>query len=228
MLKYHPYSGSRQRQESIMPSKNDVIRLSRYRNALLRLRGLNFVKVFSDNLADATGVSTAQVRKDFSTFNIAGNRRGGYDVKELLQKLDTILDKDTVHEFIEVGAGNLGKALLRYPGFAKSGIKIIACFDVDPAKFDREAEIPVLPIEELDAFVKEHGIKFGIISTPDLAAQQVLVRMISAGIKGVLNFAPIYLRGPKNCVINNINLESEIENIIYFVNLAEKNATSEE
>jgi redox-sensing transcriptional repressor len=213
MLKYHPYSGSRQRQESIMPSKNDVIRLSRYRNALLRLRALNFVKVFSDNLADATGVSTAQVRKDFSTFNIAGNRRGGYDVKELLQKLDTILDKDTVHEFIEVGAGNLGKALLRYPGFAKSGIKIIACFDVDPAKFDREAEIPVLPIEELDAFVKEHGIKFGIIS---------------AGIKGVLNFAPIYLRGPKNCVINNINLESEIENIIYFVNLAEKNATSEE
>ena len=205
-----------------MPSKNDVIRLSRYRNALIRLRALNFVKVFSDNLADATGVSAAQVRKDFSAFNISGNRRGGYEVNELLKTLNKILDKDTVHEFIEVGAGNLGKALLHYPGFARSGIKIIACFDVDPAKYDRAAEIPVLPIEELHDYVQEHGIRFGIISTPDLAAQQVLVRMISAGIRGILNFAPIYLKGPADCVINNINLESEIENIVYFVNLAEK------
>jgi len=206
-----------------MPNKNDVARLSRYRNALIRLKALNFVKVFSDNLADATGVSAVQVRKDFSTFNISGNRRGGYEVDELIKRLNKILDKDTIHKFIEVGAGNLGKALLRYPGFAKSGIKIVACFDVDPTKYDRDAEIPVLPIEELDAFVREHKIRFGIISTPDLAAQQVLVRMISSGIKGILNFAPIYLRGPQDCVINNINLESEIENIVYFVNLAEKN-----
>ncbi|MBE0536895.1 MAG: redox-sensing transcriptional repressor Rex [Phycisphaerae bacterium] len=205
-----------------MPNKNDVIRLSRYRNALVRLRALNFVKVFCDNLADATGVSAAQVRKDFSTFDISQNSRGGYDVKELLKRLNKILNKDTTHEFIEVGAGNLGKALLRYPGFARSGIKIVACFDVDPDKYDRQAEIPVLPIEELDDFVREHQIRFGIISTPDVAAQQVLVRMISAGIKGVLNFASIYLRGPEDCVINNINLESEIENIVYFVNLAEK------
>ncbi len=205
-----------------MPTRNDIIRISRYRNALVRLRALNFVKVFSDNLADATGVSSAQVRKDFSAFSIADSQRGGYQVDDLLKKLNRILDKDTIHEFIEVGAGNLGKALLRYPGFARSGIKIVACFDIDPAKYDRDAEIPVLPIEELHSFVQEHGIKFGIISTPDVAAQQVLVRMISAGIKGILNFAPIYLRGPEDCVINNINLESEIENIVYFVNLSGK------
>ena len=203
-----------------MPNKNDVIRLSRYRNALIRLRALNFVKVFSDNLADATGVSAVQVRKDFSVFDISGNRRGGYEVDELIKRLNRILDKDTIHKFIEVGAGNLGKALLRYPGFVKSGIKIVACFDTDPAKYDRNVEIPILPIEEFDDFVGKHQIKFGIISTPDVAAQQVLVRMISAGIKGVLNFAPIYLRGPQDCVINNINLESEIENIVYFVNFA--------
>jgi len=205
-----------------MPTKNDVIRLSRYRTALIRLRALNFVKIFSENLADATGVSPAQVRKDFATFDITARRRGGYEIDELLKALNRILSKDTVHEFVEVGAGNLGKALLRYPGFARSGIKIIACFDVDSAKYDRDADIPVLPIEELHDFVQQHGVRFGIISTPDLAAQQVLVRMIAAGIKGVLNFAPIYLRGPDDCVINNINLESEIENIIYFVNLAEK------
>lgn len=203
-----------------MANKNDIIRLSRYRNALIRLRALNFVKVFSDNLADATGVSAVQVRKDFSAFDISGNRRGGYEVDELIKRLNKILDKDTIHKFIEVGAGNLGKALLRYPGFAKSGIKIVACFDVDPAKYDRDAEIPVLPIEELDDFVRKHQVRFGIISTPDVAAQQVLVRMISSGIKGILNFAPIYLRGPQDCVINNVNLESEIENIVYFVNFA--------
>ena len=203
-----------------MANKNDIIRLSRYRNALIRLRALNFVKVFSDNLADATGVSAVQVRKDFSAFDISGNRRGGYEVDELIKRLNKILDKDTIHKFIEVGAGNLGKALLRYPGFAKSGIKIVACFDVDPAKYDRDAEIPVLPIEELDDFVRKHQVRFGIISTPDVAAQQVLVRMISSGIKGVLNFASIYLRGPQDCVINNVNLESEIENIVYFVNFA--------
>jgi redox-sensing transcriptional repressor len=203
-----------------MANKNDIIRLSRYRNALIRLRAMNIAKVFPDNMADATGVSAVQVRKDFSTFDIPGSRRGGYEADELIKRLNKILDKDTIHKFIEVGAGNLGKALLRYPGFAKSGINIVACFDVDPAKYDRDAEIPVLPIEELDEFVRKHQVRFGIISTPDVAAQQVLVRMISSGIKGVLNFASIYLVGPRDCVINNINLESEIENIVYFVNLA--------
>jgi redox-sensing transcriptional repressor len=181
---------------------------------------MNVAKVFPDNLADATGVSVVQVRKDFSTFDISVNRRGGYEADELIKRLNKILDKDTVHKFIEVGAGNLGKALLGYPGFAKSGINIVACFDVDPAKYDRDAEIPVLPIEELDAFVRKHHIRFGIISTPDVAAQQVLVRMISSGIKGIINFASIYLGGPQDCVINNVNLEPEFENIVYFVNLA--------
>jgi len=187
----------------------------------MRLKALNFVKVFSDNLADATGVPAVQVRKDFSIFDISGNKRGGYEVKKLIKRLNKILDKGTTHEFIEVGAGNLGKALLHYPGFAKSEIKIVACFDINPSKYDKDTEISVLPIDELDDFVGKHQIRFGIISTPNIAAQQVLVRMISAGIKGILNFAPIYLKGPKDCVINNINLESEIENIIYFVNLAE-------
>ena len=205
-----------------MLKKNYIIRLSRYRYSLMRLKALNFTKVFSDNLADAIGVSAAQVRKDFSFFKIAGNKRGGYEVDTLIKKLNNILDKDKTHKFIEVGAGNLGKALLHYSGFSKSGIKIIAAFDINVAQYDRDAEIPILPIEELHDFVEKNNVIYGIISSPDHAAQQVLVRMLAAGIKGILNFAPIFLRGPEGCVINNINLESEIENIIYFVNLAEK------
>jgi len=205
-----------------MANKNDIIRLSKYRNALTRLMAINFAKVFPDNLADATGVSAVQVRKDFSTFDIPENQRGGYEAGELIKRLNKILDKDTIHKFIEVGAGNLGKALLRYPGFAKSGINIVACFDVDPAKCDRDAEIPVLPIEELDEFVRKHHVRFGIISTPDVAAQQVLVRMTSSGIKGILNFASIYLGWSQDCVINNVNLESEVDSVVYFVNHAEE------
>ena len=211
-----------------MPDKNAIMRLSRYRHALIRLKALSFEKVFSDNLADATGVSSAQVRKDFSVFGISGNRRGGYNIDELIKGLNSILDKDKEHEFIEVGAGNLGRALLNYPGFSKSGIKIVAAFDIDPAKYDRQAQIPVLPIEELHDFVEKKQIKYGIISTPDFAAQQVFVRMVAAGIKGILNFAPICLRGPEGFVVSNINLESEIENIIYFVNMAEKSSPKTE
>ena len=206
--------------KSQMANKNDIIRLSKYRNALTRLMAMNFAKVFPDNLADATGVSAVQVRKDFSTFDIPENQRGGYEAGELIKRLNKILDKDTIHKFIEVGAGNLGKALLSYPGFTKSGINIVACFDVDPAKYDRDAEIPVLPIDELDDFVRKHHIRFGIISTPDAAAQQVLVRMMSSGIKGILNFASIYLGGSQDCVINNVNLESEVDSLVYFANHA--------
>jgi redox-sensing transcriptional repressor len=114
----------------------------------------------------------------------------------------------------------LGKALLRYPGFEKSSIKILASFDIDPAKMESETKIPVLPLEEIEAYIQKKQIRFGIISVPDFAAQQVCQIMVKAGIKGILNFAPVRLKVPEDCVIRNINLETEMENIIYFVNAA--------
>lgn len=205
-----------------MPNRSCIIRLSRYKNAVMRLKALNFVKVFSENLADAAGVSAAQVRKDFSMFGITGNRRGGYKIDELIEQLNSILGKDKLQKFVLVGVGNIGKALIDYPGFDKSGIKIAAGFDIDPAKIDEKAEVPVLPLEKLNDFINENDIKLAIICVPDFAAQQVLELLIPAGIKGILNFAPICLRGPDDCVINNINLETELENVIYFVNANQK------
>ena len=205
-----------------MANRSCVIRLSRYKNALNRLKALNFVRVFSDNLADAAGVTAAQVRKDFSLFGITGNRRGGYKVDELSDQLNRILGKDQLQEVIVIGVGNIGKALLHYGGLEKSGIKIAAGFDIDPAKFDPDAQPPVLPLEELLPVVQKHGLVLGVLAVPDYAAQQVLELMLSAGIKGVLNFAPICLKAPEGCIVNNINLESELENLIYFVN-ASKN-----
>jgi len=203
-----------------MANRSCVIRLSRYKNALNRLKALNFVRVFSDNLADAAGVTAAQVRKDFSLFGITGNRRGGYKVDELSDQLNRILGKDQLQEVIVIGMGNIGRALLHYGGLEKSGIKIAAGFDIDPAKFDREGQPPVLPLEELLPVVQQRGLVLGVLAVPDYAAQQVLELMLSAGIKGVLNFAPICLKAPEGCIVNNINLESELENLIYFVNAA--------
>ena len=204
-----------------MANRSCIIRLSRYKNALNRLKTLNFVRVFSDNLADAAGVTAAQVRKDFSLFGITGNRRGGYKVDELSDQLNKILGKDQLQEVVVVGIGNIGKALLHYTGLEKSGISLAAGFDIDPSKVNRESRPPVLPLEELVETVKRREVKLGVIAVPDYAAQQVLELMLSAGVRGMLNFAPICLKSPDGCVVHNINLESELENLIYFVNATE-------
>jgi redox-sensing transcriptional repressor len=202
-----------------MSTRSRILRLSRYKNAAIRLKSLNFVKVFSDNLGDATGVTASQVRKDFSIFGISGNRRGGYQVDELLAQLNKVLGKDKPQKFIVVGVGNLGRALINYPGFGKSEIRIVAGFDIDPAKYNRKADAPILPLDELAGFAKANEVELAIIAVPDFAAQGVFEKLIKAGIKGVLNFAPIRLKSDNNAtVVHNLNLETEFENLIYFVN----------
>ncbi len=199
-----------------------IIRLSRYKNALKRLKSLGFVKVFSGNLADAAGVTSSQVRKDFSLFNITGNRRGGYRVDELIDKIELILGKNEVQKVVIVGVGNIGKALLRYRGFESGGIKVVAGFDIDPAKYNKLADVPLLPLEEFRPYVQAHGIKIAILAVPDVSAHHVSELMIAAGIKGILNFAPIQLRGAEDVIVSNINLEVELENLVYFVNTGAK------
>jgi redox-sensing transcriptional repressor len=203
-------------------SKSTIIRLSRYKNTVKRLKNLGFVKIFSDNIADAIGVTPSQVRKDFSMFGISGNKRGGYKVEELLEKLNSILGKDRVYDAVVAGVGNIGKALISYNGFEKENIRIVAAFDIDHSKCGEKSGIKVLPIEDMTEFIRDKNIKIGIIAVPDMAAQHVLDIMLGAGVKGVLNFAPIQLRGREDSVLKNINLALELENIIYFVNAGEK------
>ncbi len=199
----------------MISNRNCVIRLSRYKNALHRLKSLGFVKIFSENLADAVGSTASQVRKDFSLFGISGNKRGGYQVDSLIEKLNSILGKDQVHKVILVGVGNISHALMKYQGFEKEGLKIVAGFDIDPTKHAPSALIPVLPLEQLKEFVLREGVKIGILAVPDIAAQQVADLMFQSGIKGILNFAPIRLKEPLGCSINNVNLELELENLYH-------------
>lgn len=207
-------------------NKKCILRLSRYKKALSRLRSLGFKKVFSDNLADAIGVTPSQVRKDFSVFELSGNKKGGYSIDDLLEKLNKILGKEDVEKVIIAGYGNIGSALLKYRGFEKEGIKIVAAFDTDQNKINRKAAIPVYHIDEMKDFIIKENIKTGIIAVPDMVAQQIVDTMIEGGIKGVLNFSPLFLRVPDDFVISYVNLEVELEGVIYFVNALNRNAES--
>jgi redox-sensing transcriptional repressor len=206
-------------------NKKVIFRLSQYRKAMIKFRELGFVKVFSDTLGEATGVTSVQVRKDFSLFGISGNKKGGYRVDHLIEKLQILLGKDRLQEVILAGVGNIGSALIKYKNFENESIKIVAGFDVDPAKINRKLRVPVLPMSEMNRFVRERGIKVGIIAVPDIAAQEVFDQMLACGINGILNFAPMRFRGAEAIVINNVNLQIELENVIYFVNAMQKQST---
>ncbi len=205
-----------------MVNKKVVARLSSYRTALLRFHELGFVKVFSDTLAEAVGATSAQVRKDFSLFGISGNKKGGYQTDVLIEKLQSLLGKDRVQPVIVVGIGNIGTALLKYRGFEDEGIRIVAGFDLDPAKINRKLKVPVLPADEMPDFIREQRVTIGIIAVPDAAAQAVCDTLVATGIRGILNFAPIVLRAEEGVIVNNVNLQNELENVIYFVNTLAK------
>jgi len=205
-----------------MKNKKTIVRISKYKNALQRFKMLGLTRVFSDNLAEAVGVSSIQVRKDFSLFGITGNKRGGYQISELIKQLHNVLGKQDIQNVVIVGVGNMGAALIHYNGFEKELINIIAGFDSDPAKLAPHAPVPVLHIDKLEKFVKEHNVKIGIVAVPDMAAQRIVDLMVKAGIKGILNFAPIRLNAPEGCFINSVNLIPELESVIYFTKAENK------
>ena len=207
--------------EKMDVNKKTIARFSQYRKALQRFKEEGREKAFSDTLGDAVGVTSAQVRKDFSLYGISGNKRGGYQTEVLLEEMQVILGKDKVQKVIVVGVGNVGRALLNYTGFESEGIQVVAGFEKDPAKIGWIGKIPVMPLNELKPYVCKNMIEIGILAVPDAAAQDMCDMMVEADIKGILNFAPISLKVPDDVVINNVYLQMELENVIYFVNALE-------
>ena len=203
-------------------NKNCIIRLSKYKNALAKLKALGFVKVFSDNLADAAGVASSLVRKDFSIFGITGNKKGGYLIDELIEKVNDILGKNDTQKVVIAGAGNIGSALMKYAGFEKEGLKVTAVFDSDQAKIAAKNPVPILPVASMKEYIKQNKIKIGILCVPDSSAGEVFELMVTSGIKGVLNFAPVNLKTQEDVIVENVNLVGELESLIYFVNASKK------
>ncbi len=200
-----------------MVKKDLMLRLIKYKRILLQLQSLGLEKVFSNNLGDAVGVSAALVRKDLSAIQLQGNRRGGYRIDEMITRLNELLGSEDSQEAVVIGVGNLGRALMRHENFYKEGLRIAAGFDLNP----REAEVggmPVYPMEVLPAFISEHDIRVAILCVPGNAAATARDEAIEAGVKGILNFAPIELKSTAECVINNMNSSLEVENLFFLVN----------
>ena len=190
-------------------------RLLRYRMGLIRLKKMGLEKVFSYTLGKETGVSAELVRKDFSAFGIKGHRRGGYDVDNLLTSLEKIFGKDRVQNVIVVGMGNMGKALSLYKGFRDNKMNVVAGFDIDPTKLNKKFQIPVYPLESMREVVEAFNVSVGVLAVPEVAAQETANYMISQGIKGILNLAPVLIKTPDDVLVNNVNLMVELERLMY-------------
>lgn len=194
------------------------MRLLKYKNALNRMKSFGFIKVFSSNLGDSIGITSVQVRKDFSLFNITGNKKGGYIIDDLLIQINIILGKEQPRKVIVIGCGKLGRSLMNYRGFEGEAISIVAGFDTDESKLDTASAKPILPVSELPDFIKKNKIEIAMLTTPDSEVQKMLDLIVSAGIIGVLNFVPVRLNDNNKCVIHNVDLSAELESLIYFTN----------
>lgn len=201
---------------------NDMlIRVTRYYRALNRLRTIGLEKVFAHNLADAAGVSAAVVRKDFSQLEIHGQKRGGYEITDLISRIGTILGKGDEQHVIVVGCGRIVKALMHYSGFESDGIRIVAGFDNDPLVYsDPSQPIPVYPMSRLEEVVGALKVDVAIITVPESAATDTYAQLLEAGVTGIMNFSPVTLKPVRTAdgimpVVHNINIGLELEQIFY-------------
>jgi len=175
-------------------------------------------KLFSYTLAYETGVTSDQVRKDFSEFRIKGNKKGGYNVGSLLNTIENIFSRSRVHNIVLIGMGNMGQALARYNGFEQRNMNIVATFDIDPNKQKVRSDVPVYSMDRLEEIIERFRVSVAIVAVPELSAQQVCDELVNLGITGIVNFAPVQLKVPPDVVVNNVNLGDELESVIYFVN----------
>lgn len=207
------------KKQNYIVQKELIQRLVRYKNILLKFKSMGLSRVFSDNLGDAAGISSALVRKDFSLADLTvGNKRGGYPIEVLLQRLDAILGTHILQRIIIVGCGKIGTALMNYSGFSSENVQIVAGFDNNPSRVNpAAAPIPILPVSQLAAFVKEQNIQVAVLAVPENAAAGILDQLAAAGVQGVLNFSPVQLKAGTSLFVQNINIAFEIENLFYYV-----------
>jgi redox-sensing transcriptional repressor len=209
------------------PRKNipepTIARLPRYLRSFSQFAHNHQSVISSKELAAASGINPAQVRKDLAYFGQFGQRGVGYDVKTLDFKMREILGLHKVWRIALVGAGHLGTALLQYGGFSKAGFKIEAAFDVDPSKVGWELEgVRIWAAPAIRQVVREKKIEIGILAVPASQAQRVTDELVDGGIRAILNFAPCLLSVPKSVLVRGVDLASELEHLTYFLEKSKK------
>jgi redox-sensing transcriptional repressor len=195
-------------------------RLSLYLRELEGVQEDGQQTISSKQLGAALGLTDAQVRKDLAYFGQFGHPGIGYSVQELVTNLRKILGTDRPWNALIVGAGNIGRALMPYTRFRRKGFEIVAVFDADPKVIGTQiAGHKVRPMSDLPTLVRDRNIEIGIITVPAEGAQQVADALVAAGVKGILNFAPVRLDVNSDVSVNSVDFLLSLEQLAFQISL---------
>ena len=198
----------------------DIIigRLPIYLRALQRMADKGVQTTSSQELGERVGISAAQIRKDISQFGEFGKQGTGYRISFLIDKLREILKIDRMWDVAVVGAGDMGHALARYPGFVNRGFRIAMVFDNDQQKVGQQiGEFIVQDASGMIETIQEAGIKVAMLTVPASAAQAVTDMLVKAGVQAILNYAPISLTVPENVRVQHIDPATHLQRMTYYL-----------
>jgi len=198
----------------------DIIigRLPVYLRALQQLSEKGIMTTSSQELGEIIGISAAQIRKDISQFGEFGKQGTGYSIPFLIERLRDILKVDRVWEVVIIGMGDIGHALARYNGFANRGFHINMVFDNDPEKIGQKVgEYEVFDTATLTEKVKQNKIKIAMLTAPASSAQEITDLLVKAGIKAILNYAPISLNVPGGVRVQYIDPVTHLQRMTYYL-----------
>lgn len=200
-----------------LPDKT-VERLSQYRRTLYQCLNTGKRYIFSHELGNLLHLTSVQVRRDIMLIGHSGTQRQGYDIKDLIQTIGSIIDSPQGQKVVVVGIGNLGRALMGYFSGKRTQLSIVAAFDTNPDKINRVfAGVPCYPNENLSEIIKKENISIGIITVPASEAVQVAETLVSAGIRGLLNFTPKPINVPPHVYLEEFDMITSLEKVAYFV-----------
>ncbi len=198
----------------------DIIigRLPVYLRALQRMSDSGMKTTSSQELGELVGVSAAQIRKDVSQFGEFGKQGTGYSITYLLEKLREILKVDRIWDVALVGAGDMGHALAHYQGFSNRGFKVVMVFDNDKSKIGQKVgDFTIEDTVNLVEKIKSAGIKIAMLTVPASAAQGVADKLVQAGVKAILNYAPISINVPQSVKVQYIDPSTHLQRMTYYV-----------
>ncbi len=200
-----------------------VGRMSLYRRLLSNLKAEGVRSIFSHELATMAGGTAAQVRRDMMAIGYSGSPVRGYDVDRLIRAIGLFLDAPSREGIALVGIGNLGRAIMAFFEGRRPNLAIEAAFDSNPDKVNRVIHgCRCYPLEDLGRVVEERNIRVGIIAVPAQAAQSVAEALVAAGVRGLVNFAPVPLHVPPGTYVDDMDITMSIEKVAYFARLAER------
>lgn len=199
-------------------SRGFIERLSIYLTCLVEFREEGYEDITSQELGECVGINPAELRRDLGKFGAFGKKGVGYNIDVLISAIERILGAKKEHKMVLVGAGNLGSALVGYEGLKRHGFNIVAVFDRDARKVGKKiGGIEVQHTNELKRVIKKKKIEVGIIAVPEEFAQVVADSLVGAGIKVIVNYAPIHITVPREVKVHNTNPAVELLHTLYFL-----------